>query len=57
MAKMNRDKYRLVYNEQSTGEERILVKKLNSYDEANIHKQYYKHLGYDEEHLEIRPFI
>lgn len=55
MSKLIKNKYRLVYKENK-GEQRILVKSLNSYEEAKLHQQYYKHLGYAEECLEIQPF-
>lgn len=57
MSKLNRNKYRLVHNDLTEKTQRILADNLNSYEEAELHKQYYKCLGYAIEHLEIKPIM
>lgn len=57
MQKLNKTKYQLIYNNHKEGTQRIIVNNLNSYGEADMHKQYYNHLGYPLEYLKIKLFI
>lgn len=57
MLKCGKSLYRVVYFDPNRNVQRTMANNLASYDEAMIHKQYYKHLGYSENDLHIEPFF
>ena len=57
MPKHRRNLFRLVYNDLNKKVQRTLADNLNTYEEAILHKQYYRHLGYSENNLDIEPFF